>query len=890
MLLTRVFQAVRLARRRGQLNDDVRRELAFHLQMEIDERVRAGMPPREARRTALRDFGGVDRVQEEVRDIRGATFWDDLRQDARYGVRMLLRSPGYALAAVLTLGLGIGANAAIFSIVNSVLLAPLPYGNGNELVLIRQSAPGIGRPDTGVSIAEMADYRAQLTTVQDVAEYHAMSFILIDESGPDRINTGVVSPHYFDLFRVKPLVGRAFIAADDAPDAEPVLMLSHKYWLEKFAGDDKVVGRVVQLNNRPHRIVGILPPIPQYPTDNDVYMPTSACPFRAKAASTMEFGRRTFSGLHVFARLRSGRTAGEAAAEVSALAENWVRVAPAVYRPDQTGFAAGVARLDQELTANAKPILLSLLGATGLVLLISCANVANLSLARTFRRAREIAVRSALGAGRGRLARQLVVESTLVGIAGGAVGLVVAWSSAGLLGAFASLFTPRVVDPALDGTVLWFTLAISVGTGLLFGLAPAVTVRTVLTEALKEGAPLVGYSPRSQRLRAVLVVGQVTVCFALAVGAGLLLRSLYRLSSVDLGFESRQVLTAEVFGNWSHQTSEDDLLNFYAAVLDKVRAIPGVRAAAITNAVPLGNIVPGERPIRIEGVSPPGVETAMLPLADQNLASDQYFETLGVPVILGRSIEPTDRAWSTPVAVINETMAKLWGGKDPIGSRFRIEIQEPMDFTVVGVVRDFRQYGLDRPAIAQYYTPVAQSLGLGGRLLVRTESSPLWYASAVKSAVASVDREVPVEDIDTLAALRANRLLSPRLVTALLAAFAVIALVITVMGLAAVIATSVSQRTREFGLRMALGASAGSVLRMVVTQGVRLVVIGLVAGAAGALAFGRLFERYLYETRPTDLRVIGGVAVLFLIAAMFACLIPARRATAIDPLLALKTD
>ena len=888
MFLTRVLQAVRLARRTRPLNDDVERELAFHLQMEIDARVRSGMTPADARRTALRDFGGVDRVREEVRDVRGATFWDELRQDARYGVRMLRRSPGYALAAILTLGLGIGANAAIFSVVNDVLLAPLPYGDGDRLVRIRQHAPLIGRPDAMVSIPEFEDYRKSLTTVADVVEYHAMSFVLLDQGTPDRISTGVVSPRYFDLFQVTPLIGRTFVDTDDAAGAEAVLMLSHRYWLEKFGGHDTVVGRVVQLNNRPHRIVGVLPAIPQYPFENDVYMPTSACPFRADAAATLPFGRRTFSSLHVFARLNAGRTAADAHAETEALGAKWAASHASVYRPAETGFRADVVRLDEELTVNARPILLTLLGATGLVLLISCANVANLSLARTFQRAREMSVRSALGAGRRRLARQMLVESTLVGLAGGVVGLIVAWAAAGLLAAFARLFTQRVVDPSIDLTVLGFTLLVSVLTGLLFGLVPALSVRTVLTDALKDGGPAVGHGHFSRRLRSALVVGQVTVCFALVVGAGLLLQSLHRLSSVDLGYESRRVLTAEVFSNWSHQTTEQETLDFYAAVLEKIRAIPGVRSAAVTNAVPLGNIVPGERPIRIDGVSPATADSAILPLADANLASDQYFETLGVPVIRGREIQATDRAGSTPVAVINETMAALWGAQDPIGGRFTAE--GARTFTVIGIVRDFRQYEVNRPAIAQYYTPVAQSFGLGGRLLVRTEDRPLAFEPAIRSAVAAVDPEVPVEDIKLLSALRANRLLSPRLVTALLAAFAAIALVITITGLAAVIATSVSQRTREFGLRMALGASAAAVLAMVLRQGVRLVIIGLVAGAAGAIAFGQLFARFLYETRPSDARVLVGVALLVLVSAVLACLVPARRATTIDPLRALKTE
>ncbi len=889
MFLTRVLQAIRLARRPRPLNDDVERELAFHLQMEIDARVRAGMTPADARRTALRDFGGVDRVREEVRDVRGATFWDELRQDARYGVRMLKRSPGYALAAILTLGLGIGANAAVFSVVNDILLAPLPYGAGDRLVRLRQEAPLIGQPNASVSISEFADYRQGLTTVEDVVEYHAMSFVLLDHGTPDRINTGVVSPQYFDLFQVRPLIGRTFVDADDARGAEAVLMLSHRYWLEKFGGSDRVVGRIVQLNNRPHRIIGVLPSIPQYPTDNDVYMPTSACPFRAEAARTMSNGRRTFSALNVFARLTDGRSAADASADARDLAAKWAAEYPDVYRSQETGYRADVVRLDEEMTANARPILLTLLGATALVLLISCANVANLSLARTFQRAREMSVRSALGAGRRRLARQMVVESTLVGLAGGALGLIVAWSATGLLASFARLFTQRVVDPSIDLTVLGFTLVVSLGTGLLFGLVPALSVRTVLTDALKDGAPPVGHGHSSRRLRSALVVGQVTVCFALVVGAGLLLQSLHRLSSVDLGYEPDRVLTAEVFSNWSHQTTEQETLEFYAQVLEKVRAIPGVRSAAVTNAVPLGDIVPGERPIRIHGVSSETADAAMLPLADANLASDQYFETLGVPVVRGREIQAADRADSVPVAVINETMAALWGGQDPLGGHFTTQ-GEPRTFTVIGIVRDFRQYGVDRPAIAQYYTPVAQSMGLGGRLLVRAEERPLVFEPAIRAAVAAVDRDVPVEDVKLLSALRANRLLSPRLVTALLAAFAAIALVITITGLAAVIATSVSQRTREFGLRMALGASASTVLGMVLRQGVRLVLVGLLVGAAGALAFGQLFARFLYETRPTDGRVLLAVALLLLASAVLACLVPARRATTIDPLRALKTE
>src|SRR5262245_18667684 len=424
-MLTRVLQAVRLARRRGRLDDDIEKEIGFHLQMEIDERVRRGMTRDEARRTALRDFGGVGRMHEEVRDVRGANFWADLKQDAQYGLRLLTRSPGYALAAILTLALGIGANAAVFSVLNDVLLKPLPYGDGHELIRIRHSQTFVTPRSVGISITEVRDYREQLTTVEDVVEYHALGFVMLGRGEPDQVDAGVVSANYFDLFRVKPIYGRTFMGGDDDLEAEPVLVLSNHYWREKFNADPNVVGTVVELNDRAHRIVGVLPPIPQYPLQNDVYMPTSACPFRADSERTMPDGRRSFASLRAFARLKPGKTPADAAAEVSAVARKWATDMPGAYRPDPTSFTADVVTLGDELAGTARPILVALLGTTGLVLLIACANVANLSLARTLRRAREMAVRSALGAGRARLARQLLVECTIVSLAGGLVGLVV---------------------------------------------------------------------------------------------------------------------------------------------------------------------------------------------------------------------------------------------------------------------------------------------------------------------------------------------------------------------------------------------------------------------------------------------------------------------------------
>ena len=894
-MFRRLRQGFRFLFRRARLEDDVQREVGSHLQMEIDRLVAAGAAPTDARRQALRAFGSVDLVTEEIRDVRGMTFWDQFVQDLRFGVRTLRRSPGYTLAAVLILALGIGANTAMFSVIDGVLLKPLPFRDGKELVLIQQAAPQANVANVGVAIPELWDYRARLESVRDLVEYHTMSFVLLNQGEPDQVATGVVSANFFDMLGVRPVVGRTFVDKDDDLGAEAVLVLSHEYWQQKFGGDPKVIGRVLQMNNKPHTVVGVLPPHPQYPQANDVYMSTSACPFRSRAEQTLQGGHRSFGALRVFGRLAPGKTAEVASAEVTAIAGSFSKDHPADYRRLKTLTGSTVSLKDQMVT-GAKPMLLALGGTTMLVLLIACANVANLAMARTMRRQRELALRTVLGAGRGRLFRQLLTESIIVALAGGVLGIGLAWLSLDLLVGFVGRFTARTGQVAIDGGVLWFAFGAAVITGIVFGAAPALATKRSLVQAAKDGGAQAGESGKRHRLRSVLVVAQVAVSFVLVVGAALLLQSFHRLSSVPLGYDTRQAMTANFSGNFSKFATTAASIQLQSDVLARLRATAGVEAAAVTSSVPLSNIQPGVQTIRIKGQA---MAEDRLWEVDPNIASDGFFESLGVPIDAGRAFRESDSFDAPVVAVINQSMAAFWNGADPVGSQFRVDGPPPPPgacrselplITVIGVVKDFRIYSADREVQPQYYQSFRQTCFGGGQLIVRTNGDPRELPKAIKAAVYSVDPELSVEQIQTLEQLKEGRLASPGLTAALLSIFAAVALVITLAGITGVIGTSVSQRTREFGLRMALGASRVSVLRMVVGQGFVLAAIGVIIGTAGAYAFSQLITRFLFATTPTDVAAYAIVALVFVATTALACFGPARRATSIDPLKALRTD
>src|SRR6266850_309731 len=500
---------------------------------------------------------------------------DQLLHDVRFGLRTLFKNRGFALLAILTLGLGIGANTATFSVIYGVLLKPLPYTDSDRLVLVRQSAPLIGRGDVGVSIKEYFTYREQATDFEGLVEFHQMNFDLLKRGEPDRVNTGVVSTNFFSVLGIQPILGRSFVPDDDKPGAPALLIVSHSYWQRKFGGDRNIVGQVFEMNDRPHTVVGVLPNVPHYPQENDVYMPTSACPFRSAAERRINQNARAFSILNVFGKLKPGVSRERAAADVDVICRRFTSGDKTAYRPG-SGFTSTAAGVREELTRNARPMLLILLGTTALVLLIACANVANLTLARLLRRDRELAVRSALGAGRGRLVRQLLTESTLLSLAGGLFGLAFASSTIGALTSFVGRFTVRTSQIGIDPWVLLFTLAVSIATGLAFGTFPALASRVDLSGALKQGSKGGGESTGRRRIQSALIVAQVAVSVVLLVAAGLLLASFYRLQNVSAGYKADNVLTAELFTNFTKYPDANAQRNFYLPLLERLQAQPGV--------------------------------------------------------------------------------------------------------------------------------------------------------------------------------------------------------------------------------------------------------------------------------------------------------------------------
>ncbi len=809
-----------------------------------------------------------------------------LAQDIRYGVRTLWRSPGYSLLVVVTLALGIGANTAIFSVVNGVLLQPLPYRDGHELVLARQQAPGAGAENIPFSVKEIVDYRDQLRTLDGFVEYHGMSFTLLNRGEPDQVQTGVVSSNFFDVLGVQPVLGRTFVDTDDDLGSEAVLVLSYPYWQQRFGSDPNIVGTVFEMNDQPHTVVGVLPPIPQYPRENDVYMPTSACPFRARGEARMHENRTAFRGMTAFGRLRDGATAEAFATDLATVASRFQQDFPDVYTPD-SGYTAVTTPLSNELTSNARPMLLILLGTTALVLLIACANVANLTMARMMGRERELALRSALGAGRGRILAQLLTETTLLAVVGGGLGLVLAWAGLDLLVSFAGLLTPRTSQIVLDGWVLAFTIGLSLTTGLAFGIVPALSARANVASALKEGGAQTTDTGGTHWFRNLLTVAQVAVSFMLLVGAGLLLGSFYKLQQVDPGFTPENVLTAEVFPNWSKYRTPESRRQLFTGVLDRIESRPGVLSAAAASAVPLEGQPASQQAFEIENRR--YEDPDLRPELEVRVASPSYFETIGVGLRAGRAFTTLDDEAGRGVAIISRSLAERhWPNSDPIERR--VTLNGGRDWlTIVGVVGDVRHNGLDSAPPDVLYRSFLQTGG-ATRILVRARMDPLSLATEVREAVHDVDAQQPVERFSTLEQARSDTLATRRLTMILLGVFAALALLITVTGIAGVVATSVSQRTREFGVRLALGAEPTSLLGMVMRQGLTMVVAGLLLGLAGAVALSRVLANLLFDTAATDAATFAIVALVLLVAALSACFLPALRTMRVDPMVALRTE
>jgi putative ABC transport system permease protein len=808
-----------------------------------------------------------------------------LKQDAGYALRMMRRNLGFTMLAVLTLALGIGANTAIFTVVRGVLLRSLPYEGGEQLVLIHQKAPQVGVDDFPFSVREIEDYRGQNHTLSGVVEYHAMWFNFLGGAEPERLQTGVVSANLFDVMGVKAYLGRTFLPGEDQPGAAPVLVLSYGYWQRSLGGDLHVIGRTFEMNDRVHTVVGVLPPIPQYPDDNSVYMPVSSCPFRSRPRFIADRDARM---MRVFARRKPGVKLEQVQADLATISSHLQAEYPNSY-PKSNGYLATATSLENDLTRQARPTLLILLGTAGFVLLIACTNVANLTLARLARREREMAIRSTLGASRVRLVRQVLTEGMLLALAGGSLGLLLASWGMDLLVSFAARLTPRADEIHIDTAVLVFTLVASLGTSLLFGLLASIPFGGDLTAALKEAGGHSTAGAGRHRTRNALVVAQVALSFALLIGAGLMTRSLMKLQNVDAGFHPDHVLTMLLSLNFTKYDTGPKQIAFHRPLLERVKALPGVRSVAVSMTFPLNREMgPMRGGFLMEGRTiPPGTPQ---PLADYRTVSSAYFETIGMPLLRGRSFTDADTAEAPAVVIINQSMAHHnWGNDDPVGRRISYDDGKTWA-TIVGVVGDVRQYGLATQPTDELYLPLFQSPLNEATLLLRTAGDPAALAPQVISMIHQVDPQQPVARVQTMERVRNDSLSSSRLTAILLSLFAVLALVITTSGISGVVALTVSQRTHELGIRMALGATPGSVLRMVLRQAMVPVLVGLSLGMAGALLLSRLMSSLLYGIEPADPLTFLGAGVMSLVIAAMACLWPARRATAIPPMVALRSE
>src|SRR6202790_3034909 len=753
-----------------------------------------------------------------------------LRQDSTFALRMMRKNFGFTLAAIIVLGLGIGANTAIFSVVNAVLLKPLPYQHGERLLMLRQATTGAGIMGRSVSVPELMDYRRQNRSLDAIVEYHNMQFILLGRTEPEQVETGVVSWNYFDVFGAKPLIGRNFAPDDERPGAPAVLLLSYEYWLRSFGGDPTVVGKVFRMNDKPHTVIGVLPPFPQYPQENDVYMPTTACPFRSGAHM---LANRQMRMVRMFGRMKPNVKPSEAEADLSLVARAMQKQFPKDY-PQGADLRVEGTPLREELTHDAKPTMLFLLVAAGFVLLIDCANVANLNLARMVRRERELGVRTALGASRVRLFRQLLTESFLLAMGGGALGLLLAAGGVRLLVAYVARFTPRANEVHMDFAVLLFTLGVALFVSLLTGTTPALARRESLVATLKEGGNSSTLGAALGKMRSALIVAQVAVSFLLLIGAGLTVRSLINLRQVDAGFRPENVLTVQISLDFTKDMSNRSMLGFSDALLEKIQAMPQVTSAAMSGEFPLDKSPASNNRYLIAGQQ--GDAEDAKPTAEFNIVSPDYFRTLGVAVRGGRTFDGRDGLDKSLVAIVNQSLApRPWPGQDPLGRR--ISFDDGQTWTrIVGIVGDGRERGLDQLPSDLSYLPYAQYPQMSPSLVARTQGDPMNIARAVVQHLYEVDPNQPAGRIQSLEQARADSIAAPRLTANLLGLFALLALAIAAAGIGGVLALSVSQRTHEIGVRMAIGARPAEIVRMILRQGMGLAIMGVALGVVVALA------------------------------------------------------
>jgi putative ABC transport system permease protein len=799
--------------------------------------------------------------------------------DLRYALRMLAKSPAFTFVAILTLGLAIGANTAIFSVVNTVLLRPLPYPQSEQLVRVFGTQPTL--PEAPSSPANFLEWRTENQAFEHIATYIGKGFNLSGTDKPERVIGARVSSDLFQLLRVQPMLGRDFTAEEDRDRAERVVILSYDFWQHRFVGDRNAIGQTIKLSDQTYTIVGVMPRGFAFPnTRAQIWTPVA---FNAAERAT-----RDTNFIDVVARLKPGVSLEQAQANMTAVAQSQTQR----YPQTNVGIGIKLVSLQEQMVGNVRPMLVVLLGAVAFVLLIACANVANLLLARAAARHREMAIRGALGASRSRVVRLLLTESVLLAIVGGAIGLLLAIWSLDLLVSLKPANLPRLAEIGVNRTVFLFTAAVSISTGVLFGLVPAWQVsKTDLNEGLKESGRG-SDAPRRQRMRSLLVISEVALSIVLLVGAGLMIRSFARLLAVDPGFKPDHVLTAFVSLPVAKYSKREEQVAFYDRLLERLRNVPGISAAGVVTDIPLyGGSSTG---FDVDGRPPalPGQRA----MTDYRIINSDYFAAMGMHMVKGRTFARTDTDTAPAVVIINETLAaRHFAGEDPIGKRLNLSGGPGDVREIVGVVADVRNYGLDEEVKPEVYVPFFQSAVdyLASQVsaltvVVRSTIDPTGLTQTLREQVQALDKDQPVSSIKTMEGYLDESIAQRRFNMLLLGVFAGLALVLAAVGIYGVIAYTVTQRTHEMGIRIALGARGGDILRLVFSNSMATTVTGIVIGLAAAFALTRLLRSLLYQVTATDPVVFGTIPLLLLAVAAIATYFPARRAMKVHPITALR--
>jgi putative ABC transport system permease protein len=862
----------------AQADQELDDELRDHLERKTEEYLGQGMTQEGARRRARLDLEGIEQTKEKCRDARRVNWIQDFVQDLHYGLRMLRKSPGFTTVAVLTLALGIGANAAIFSVVNAVLLNPLAYKDPDRLVTILHYGT------SPVSPANYLDYRDQTTSYDAMGAAEYWSPNLTNVGQPEHLLGLRVTQNTLSMLGVQPLVGRFFVPGEDHAGNDGEVILSYGLWQRRFSGDASVLGGTMQLDGRPYVIVGVMPAqfhfAPFWATHAELWAPLS---LEARAQS------RGGNSLRLFARLKQGVTLTQARAEMATITARLERIYPG------TNTDMVVLPLKEKVVGNIETPLLVLLGAVGFVLLIACANVAHMLLARAAGRQKEIAVRTALGARRSRVVRQVLTENLLLAGMGGSLGLLLAFCGTRALVALSPSDIPRVESIAIDTRVVLFLLAATALTSIAFGLVPALQASHVnLTDTLKESGRGSSDGVRRNRLRSILVASEFALALTLLIAAGLMIRSFAALQSIDPGFNPHGVLSMIVPVAGSKEGEPGRRVIFYRQILERVRSLPGVKSATAINHLPLAGDL-WDKTFIIEGRPTPA--PADLPDAVYRVATPGYFQTMGIRLLQGRDISDVDAAGASPVVVINETMARTyWPSQNPLGQRIAFTSDKNSTWmTVIGVVKDPVLHDWTGKPYPELYVSAFQDGDFLGKtdyitLVVRTAGDPAAMTSSVKSAIWSFDANLPITNVFTMDDVVAQANARPRFEMLLLSLFAGVALVLAAVGIYGVMSYSVARRTHEIGIRISLGAARADVLLLVIRQGLILALAGSGVGIASALILARLMTKLLYGVAPTDPVTFAGVAALLISVALLACYIPARRAMRFDPMVALRYE